>query len=124
MNKNDYRLRAYQTQANDDLTNKSGDDKYAQKLDAATSAIKRGGLLKIPREDGAAGQPFFAQEKAAQGDSVYRRVAKFLLLIGSDQAAEVFKHLPQSDVEKIIPELTTIRSVGEDEAAAIFEEFC
>ena len=46
-----------------------------------------------------------------------------MLLIGSDQAAEVFKHLPQSDVEKIIPEITTIRSVGEDEAAAIFEEF-
>lgn len=114
MNKNDYRLRAYQTQANTDFT---------KELDAATSAIKQGGLLKIPREDGAAGQPFFAREKAAQGDSVHRRVAKFLLLIGSDQAAEVFKHLPQSDVEKIIPEITTIRSVGEDEAAAIFEEF-
>ena len=123
MDKNDYRLRAYQTQANTNFTKRVGDDKYSTELDAATSAIKRGGLLKIPRQENADKKPSSAQEKAAQGDSVYRRVAKFLLLIGSDQAAEVFKHLPQSDVEKIIPEITTIRSVGEDEAAAFFEAF-
>ena len=113
MNGNDYRLRAYAAQANN-YDNKKQDKK---ELDAAANALKQGGLLKIPRDE---------QKPAAQGqggDSVYRRVAKFLLLIGSDQAAEVFKHLPQSDVEKIIPEITTIRSVGEDEAAAIFEEF-
>ena len=107
MNKNDYRLRAYAAQANDFDSEKQN----RKELDAAANALKQGGLLKVPREDGDA------------KDSVYRRVAKFLLLIGRDQAAEVFKHLPQSDVEKIIPEITTIRSVGEDEAAAIFEEF-
>ena len=111
MNKNDYRLRAYSAQASD------SEKKYSEELDAKTFALKSGGLLKVPRDESQ-----LVKDKAG-GDSVYRRVAKFLLLIGSDQAAEVFKHLPQSDVEKIIPEITTIRSVGEDEAAAIFEEF-
>ena len=111
MNQNDYRLRAYASQAKND------GKKYSDDLDAATSAIKKGGLLKVPLADKEGGQG------AQKGDSVYRRVAKFLLLIGSDQAAEVFKFLPQEDVEKIIPEITTIRSVEQDEAAAIFEEF-
>ncbi|MBO7123538.1 MAG: flagellar motor switch protein FliG [Treponema sp.] len=111
MNQNDYRLRAYASQAKND------GKKHSDDLDATTAALKKGGLLKVPlaqKDDG---------QSAQKGDSVYRRVAKFLLLIGSDQAAEVFKFLPQEDVEKIIPEITTIRSVEQDEAAAIFEEF-
>ncbi len=111
MNKNDYRLRAYSAQASD------SEKKYSEELDAKTFALKSGGLLKVPRDESQ-----LAKDKAG-GDSVYRRVAKFLLLVGNDQAAEVLKYLPQGDVEKIIPEITTIRSVGQDEAAAIFEEF-
>ncbi len=106
MNSNDYRLRAYKNAAaakNDDSLNE---------LDVATSALKSGGLLKVPRQDGSPAK-----------DSVYRRVAKFLLLIGVDEAASVLKFLPQSDVEKIIPEVTTIQSVDEKEAALILKEF-
>ena len=109
MNKNDWRLRAYQTQADN--------DKHSQELDAVTSAIKSGGLLKIPREEDK------SEQDERKGDSVYRRVAKFLLLVGSDQAAELLKYLPQADVEKIIPEISTIRSVGQEEAASILQEF-
>ncbi|MCR5045921.1 MAG: flagellar motor switch protein FliG [Treponema sp.] len=111
MNKNDYRLRAYAMQANND----GEQNKRSEELDAKTSALKSGGLLKVPLEDN--------KDSGQKGDSVYRRVAKFLLLVGNDQAAELLKYLPQSDVEKIIPEITTIRSVGQEEAAAIFEEF-
>ena len=122
MNQNDYRLRAYSAQAKNEQNKSSQDDgEVSVRLSANVEALKKGGLLKVPRKDGTAvsGQP----SAAGQGDSVYRRVAKFLLLIGSDQAAEVFKFLPQADVEKIIPEITTIRSVEQEEAAAIFEEF-
>lgn len=115
MEKNDYRLRAYAAQAHN-YDKKGGDGDVSVQLSACVSALKNGGLLKVPLEENKGA-------KAAQGDSVYRRVAKFLLLIGSDQAAEVFKFLPQEDVEKIIPEITTIREVDQDEAAAIFEEF-
>ena len=112
MNKNDYRLRAYAAQAND----KNNDEGASKKLNAKIEALKSGGLLKVPREDS-------AKKAASGGDNVYRRVAKFLLLVGNEQAAEILKYLPQEDVEKIIPQITTIRSVGQEEAAAIFEEF-
>lgn len=82
-----------------------------EKLDSTITAIKNGGLLKVGRET--------SDEK----DSVYKRVAKFLLLIGSDDAAEVLKFLPQDDIEKIIPQLATIRSVSSDEAEEILSEF-
>ncbi|MDE5581702.1 MAG: flagellar motor switch protein FliG [Treponemataceae bacterium] len=82
-----------------------------EKLDSAVTAIKNGGLLKVGRDA--------SDEK----DSVHRRVAKFLLLIGTDEAAEVLKFLPQDDIEKIIPQLATIRSVSSDEAEEILAEF-
>ncbi len=76
-------------------------------------AIKNGGLLKVPvsppQKDGK--------------DSVYRRVAKFLMLIGVDEAAKILPHLSPEQVEKIIPEITTIRSIDEAEKKQIFEEF-
>lgn len=81
------------------------------KLDTAVTAIKNGGLLKVGSD-------------APEGkDSVHRRVAKFLLLIGSDEAAEILKFLPQDDIEKIIPQLATIRSVSNEEAEEILSEF-
>ena len=114
MNKNDWRLRAYAAQTHNYDKKSGGDADVSVQLSAKVSALKNGGLLKVPLEE---------NKGERKGDSVYRRVAKFLLLIGSDQAAEVFKFLPQADVEKIIPEITTIREVPQDEAAAIFEEF-
>lgn len=76
-------------------------------------AIKNGGLLKVPvsppQKDGK--------------DSVYRRVAKFLMLIGVDEAAKILPHLTPEQVEKIIPEITTIRFIDESEKKEIFEEF-
>ena len=56
-------------------------------------------------------------------DNKYRRVAKFLLLIGIDEAAKVLAKLPQDQIEKIIPEIASIRSVEKDEAEVILAEF-
>lgn len=123
MNSNDYRIRAYQ---NASKTKSVGKEKPAEKIaitkkqnfvsdesiKAATDALTSGGLLKVPVEQNPNG-----------GDSVYRRVAKFLILIGVDQAAQVLKHLSQEETEKLIPEISSIRSVSDDEASAIFAEF-
>lgn len=76
----------------------------------AAEALTHGGLLKVP-----------APEKGKE--DVYRRVAKFLILIGVDQAALVLKHLTQEETEKIIPEITATRSIDPDEANEILEEF-
>ncbi|MBE6361506.1 MAG: hypothetical protein E7059_08670, partial [Treponema bryantii] len=35
-------------------------------------------------------------------DSIYRRVAKFLIIIGEDEAAKVLPHLAEEQIEKII----------------------
>ena len=56
-------------------------------------------------------------------DNKYRRVAKFLLLIGIDEAAKVLAKLPQDQIEKIIPEIASIRSVEKEEAEVILAEF-
>lgn len=56
-------------------------------------------------------------------ESMYRRVAKFLLLIGENEAAKILPHLSEEQIEKIVPEIATIRSVESDEAEEILNEF-
>lgn len=63
------------------------------------------------------------KETEKAGDSIYRRIAKFLILIGEDQASQVLKKLPENQIEKIVRELATIRHVEPYEASAILEEF-
>ena len=83
------------------------------RLKATTEYLKNGGLLKVPVE------PSSADGK----DSVYRRVAKFLLLIGEDEAAKILPHLTEPQIEKLIPEIASIRTVSDEEATVILEEF-
>ena len=56
-------------------------------------------------------------------DSKTRRVAKFLVLIGSEQAAKIFSELDKQQVEEISREIASIRGIGGEEAEAIFAEF-
>ncbi|MFI3257631.1 MAG: FliG C-terminal domain-containing protein [Spirochaetales bacterium] len=56
-------------------------------------------------------------------ESIYRRVAKFLLIIGVNEAARILPHLPPEQTEKIIPELASVRNVSPDEASVILAEF-
>lgn len=131
MNLNDYRLAAYgkkndkaqstnlnNTNVNSEKKKTENTKKQPPKftsddaLVAATEALTSGGLIKVPIQKDDKGQ-----------DSVYRRVAKFLILIGVDQAASVLKHLSQEETEKIIPEISSIRNVTPDEAISIFAEF-
>jgi flagellar motor switch protein FliG len=88
-------------------------DKKHNDLTEMTDVLKEGGLLKVPDEDNSCGGK----------ESVYRRVAKFLLLIGVDEAAKVMQHLTEEQTEKIIPEIASIRNVGPDEATSILSEF-
>lgn len=56
-------------------------------------------------------------------DSPYRKVAKFLLLIGVEEAAKVMSKLTQEQTEKVVLELATIRRVEKDEASIVLAEF-
>ncbi len=95
----------------EDLTQKK--QSPSQALDNTVDYLKNGGLLKVPVE----------QASPDGKDSVYRRVAKFLLLIGEDEAAKILPHLSETQIEKIIPEIASIRTVSKEEAAVIMEEF-
>ncbi len=149
MNLNDRRLNAYQNLAKSDSQRKQDDDIKAKKMNAdflsrlekvstqkaventitsastehkntsktsaaiAAKALTQGGLLKVP-----------VQPPAADGkESVYRRVAKFLLLIGENEAAKIMPHLTEEQIEKIVPELASIRRVEPEEAESILAEF-
>ena len=62
-------------------------------------------------------------EGTGETESVYRRVAKFLLLIGEEESAKILPHLSEKQIEKIVPEIASIRTVSNDEAAVILAEF-
>ena len=81
----------------------------------AADALISGGLIKVPESD--------ASEKTVEGDSIYRRVAKFLIIIGLDEAAKILPHLTEEQTEKIIPELASIRKVTPEESEKILAEF-
>ena len=132
MNLNDKRIQAYTKTAQgakDDTV-----DKVRTHMD---ELMKRDGLLKSAKPAGGAEKQMQnqARQNAQSGaaslagsgsngaDSVYRRVAKFLLLIGVNEAAKILPHLTAEQTEKIIPELASIRSVDPDEASVIFAEF-
>lgn len=103
-------IRGYQTQKKQNQPPKQSQNQQLQK---AADLLKSGGLLKVPVE----------KPDSSGKDSVYRRVAKFLLLIGEDETAKILPHLQEDQIEKIIPEIASIRSVSNDEAAVILEEF-
>ncbi|MDR0289601.1 MAG: flagellar motor switch protein FliG [Treponema sp.] len=56
-------------------------------------------------------------------DSKVRRVAKFLILVGSDQAAKILSELEPEQVEEISREIALIRGIDPEDAQAIFAEF-
>lgn len=56
-------------------------------------------------------------------ESVYKRVAKFLVLIGIDEAAKILPHLTEEQTEKIIPEIASIKKIDPAEAEQILSEF-
>lgn len=76
---------------------------------SATSPLP--GLIKVPSSD------------RGGKESPYRKVAKFLLLIGVEEAARVMSKLTPEQTEKVVLELATIRRVDKDEASIVLAEF-
>lgn len=102
----DYRLQAYL---------KASAEKTADNINPAkpiSDFMEKNGLVKITKSP-----------SSSKSDSVYRRVAKFLYIIGIDEAAKIIPHLTPEQIEKIVPELASFNSVDENEAVAILDEF-
>ncbi len=61
--------------------------------------------------------------KTAAGDRNYRKVAKFLVLIGKDEAARILAKLDPDQIEKVSRELASITRVEPVEAESLLAEF-
>ncbi|MBQ5401031.1 MAG: hypothetical protein IIU15_07460, partial [Treponema sp.] len=84
-----------------------------EEVKEAASRLTSGGLIMVPEQE----------KKEGEKESIYRRVAKFLVVIGIDEAAKILPHLTEEQTEKIIPEIASIRYVSPEDAAAVIEEF-
>jgi flagellar motor switch protein FliG len=61
--------------------------------------------------------------KKTSADRGFRKVAKFLLLLGQEEAARVMQHLKRDELEGIVREISTIKKIETVEAEAILSEF-
>jgi flagellar motor switch protein FliG len=61
--------------------------------------------------------------KTGAPDNNYRKVAKFLILVGKDEAARILAKLDPTQVERVSRELATIKRVENAEAEALLAEF-
>ena len=117
MNLNDKRAAAYSSLS-------SSDKGKIKKEDNTFDSITEDKIYKTENTSSARDVLFKVpvNEKAGK-DSVYRRVAKFLMILGVDQSAKVLQHLTPEQIEKIIPELAAIRSISPEEKEVILAEF-
>ncbi|MDR3302225.1 MAG: flagellar motor switch protein FliG [Spirochaetaceae bacterium] len=90
-------------------------------VDAQPGLIKT--LEGLPKAKARAPVPAADADGSKLPESKYRRVAKFLILIGSEEAAKVLANLDEEQVERISQEIALIRGIPSDEAAAILDEF-
>lgn len=60
---------------------------------------------------------------AAKGESRLSRVARFLVLLGTDEAAKVLQHLPEEEVNRIVAEIARTENLSATEARRVLAEF-
>ncbi|MDR2095477.1 MAG: flagellar motor switch protein FliG [Treponema sp.] len=63
------------------------------------------------------------QKSRETKESKYRKVAKFLILIGSEDAAKILAQLEPPQVEVIAREVASIKGISQEEAEEILSEF-
>ena len=93
---------------------KSGISAYKQTMNPKPQESEAG----TPKKDTAKGLL-----KTTVADSKTRRVAKFLILIGSEQASRILGELDSGQVEAISREIASVKGIGQEEADAILAEF-
>jgi flagellar motor switch protein FliG len=92
-------------------SNASGGASSGESTGAASTETVRG-LLKT-------GAPGLGKAAAGSGAE---KAARFLMVIGRDQAAEVLRHLDEADVEAVTREIARIGTLSGAEAEAVLEQ--
>jgi hypothetical protein len=93
-----------------------GVDMYKRTMDGDFNKLDEG-FLKTGKE------PAVVKPEIARPESKYRRVAKFLILIGSEQASEILAKLDPGQVAEISREISQVKFITPEEGKEIFAEF-
>ncbi len=128
MDLNKRRLRAYKSAQKpgeasdgDDASSDSGADPSSDLTSTDEPRRRFSGLEKttgvsLPRVTEGA-------EAEGEAEAPARRVAKLLLLLGKEEAAEILRHLSADEIERVTYEIARVRAVGREEAQALAGEF-
>ncbi|MEI6875869.1 MAG: flagellar motor switch protein FliG [Spirochaetota bacterium] len=91
--------------------------------------VKAGGAKPNPRQAGTEPASIKAAELKVEGflksteDSGLSKAAKFLLLLGTDEAAKVLSHLSAEEIDRVSREILGVKKIDAIEANDIFAEF-
>jgi len=80
-------------------------------------------FVRKTKTDGVSVRISGAETGGGAPESKYRRVAKFLILIGSEQASEILAELDPDQVEEISKEIALIKIIKPEEGKIILDEF-
>ena len=96
-----------------------------KKIDRAAAAYKNNTFEKKSVEKINSGNTGAdaGTERMNRAESGYSKAAKFLLLVGPQQAAEVLKEFSAEDVERIVKEIAQVRKVENKEKKKLLKEF-
>ena len=100
---------------------KHGVDMYKKTISLKDIPKDASGLLKTSKSPDR--QPDFLTSATKQKKSKYQRVAKFLILIGSEQASEVLAELDPDQITEISREIAQIGTIPQNERDEILAEF-
>lgn len=105
------------------MSNKTEESELPEKKNAAEPKKPRQGSAPVPAPASASVPSTSGFLKTSSGESNYRKVAKFLALVGVEEAARILAKLAPDQVEKVSRELASIRRIDEVEAEALLAEF-
>lgn len=101
----------------------AGDDRLTEPEAARPASRAKRAAPAAERPEGASAPAQEGLVKKTSADRGYRKVAKFLLLLGQEEAARVMQHLDRAELEGIVREISTIKRIEPVEAQAILSEF-
>jgi flagellar motor switch protein FliG len=116
------KLDAYKRSTGTVLAKETKPVKTEDAADSGGWRVKAEAFAKIPYSSFLDGQSKNIESEPNK-DSRPRKVAKFLILIGPDQAAKVLANLGEDQVELISREIAVIKGITKEEAAEVFAEF-
>ena len=89
-------------------------DAPAGKTARPSHPVKKDGLIKTGNRD---------KNTAPPESGGTAQAARFLLLLGKEEAGKVLRNMSEKEIEQVTAEIARINEVGRDEALAILQEF-